>query len=266
MCGSGFGGGRQARAESFHGPLVESHQARLDCRRYQRCCSLHSVRRDPVRLRAMDGDYRGYRRRCGAHRISDALCRQGLVSDCALSRSYGSCNRSRVDGSALAAILASAGFPYRGEMLLYVGRRLGINWLGVAYWFRDHPTHSKVLSHVYVSIAWQPAFAHGWLGVPIIGVPFFVLNIAMLISCVPIGSHYIIDVIVRIALAIAGLRASEQYFKATDRELPLARWEATKDGQRIFEAFRALPVIGAMVRFCPQRPRRDLVARRRGFC
>ena len=96
--------------------------------------------------------------------------------------------------------------------------------------------------------------------------PFFVLNIAMLISCVPIGSHYIIDVIVGIALAIAGLRASKQYFKATDRELPLARWEATKDGQRIFEAFRALPVIGAMVRFCPQRPRRDLVARRRGFC
>ena len=245
-------------------------------------------------------------------------------------------------------------------MLLYVGRRLSINWLGVAYWFRDHPTLSKVLSDVYVSIAWQPAllvaalayadperlrrmrsasalalsitvlsymflpaigpyeyfklsasdfpsvlapgawvapgitealrsgahqtsfeglvtfpsfhavtavlFGHGWLGVPIIGMPFFVLNIAMLISCVPIGSHYIIDVIVGIALAIAGLRASKQYFKATDRELPLARWEATKDGQRIFEAFRALPVIGAMVRFCPQRPRRDLVARRRGFC
>jgi hypothetical protein len=57
----------------------------------------------------------------------------------------------------LASILASAAFPYRDAALLNIDRHLGINWLDVAHWFRDHPALSRALSHVYVSIAWQPA-------------------------------------------------------------------------------------------------------------
>jgi membrane-associated phospholipid phosphatase len=49
------------------------------------------------------------------------------------------------------------------------------------------------------------------------------LNAAMLVSCVPIGSHYLIDVIVGIALAFAALRISDRYFKASESEHALDR-------------------------------------------
>jgi membrane-associated phospholipid phosphatase len=242
----------------------------------------------------------------------------------------------------LESIFASAAFPFQDDALLAIGRRMGIDWVAMAFWFRDHAELSKALSYVYASIEWQPPFliaalacadperlrrtlsalaltlavtmivflllpaigpyenfkfsasdfpsilvpapwvapviteglrngshqicfaglvtfpsyhaaaaflyAYGWAAVPVVGLPFVILNAAMLVSCVPIGSHYLIDVIVGIALAFAALRISDRYFKASDSEPALDRWDGTPEGRYALKALGALPVVGALLR------------------
>jgi membrane-associated phospholipid phosphatase len=94
-------------------------------------------------------------------------------------------------------------------------------------------------------------FAYGWLGVPVIGAAFFALNLVMLISCVPIGSHYIIDVVVGIALAVAGLRISDRYFKATDRERPLRVGRTPKKAGALSRPWAHCPPSASWFAFTP---------------
>ena len=75
-------------------------------------------------------------------------------------------------------------------------------------------------------------FAFGWAGVPLIGVPLIMLNMVMLVSTVPMGSHYVIDVVAGVATALASLRLAAMYFRASDQLPPLATWERTPEGQR----------------------------------
>lgn len=232
----------------------------------------------------------------------------------------------------LASILASAALPYQDDMLAGFDRALGLDWPAIAFWFREHPAVSVGLSHVYVSIEWQPAlliaalafadperlrhmisastvalavtivsfmlvpatgpyphfnfaaaqfpdvlapgawvapgitealrsgttqtsfeglvtfpsyhavtsilFAYGWLAVPLVGRAFFAWNMAMLVSCVPIGGHYVVDVIAGVALALVSLHVSKQYFARTDRSEPLAHWTQTEEG-RVLSAWMA---------------------------
>lgn len=90
-------------------------------------------------------------------------------------------------------------------------------------------------------------FAFGWIGVPFIGAPLIVLNMVMLVSTVPIGSHYVIDVIAGMAVAFASLRLSNMYFRASDRTAPLATWERTPEGQAVLAYLGQWPIIGARV-------------------
>lgn len=64
--------------------------------------------------------------------------------------------------------------------------------------------------------------AYGWLAIPALRWVFVPLNILMLFSCVPIGSHYVVDVIAGVALALVCYPAVSRYFLATDAEISSA--------------------------------------------
>ncbi|MGQ0457548.1 MAG: phosphatase PAP2 family protein [Hyphomicrobium sp.] len=238
----------------------------------------------------------------------------------------------------LGSIMASAAFPYQDATLLWIDKQMGIEWLDVGYWFRDQAAFTRALSHIYVSIAWQPPFllaalaycdperlrrmlsasamalvvtllgymffpalgpyehykfgpdafpsvlapgawvapaiteglrnganqtsfeglvtfpsfhaatailfAYGWRAVPIVGWPFVALNVLMLISCVPIGSHYVIDVIVGVSLAAAGFILANRYFTKTDAEAPLPTWRGAEDGRKALAMLSGVPLLG----------------------
>ncbi|MFA5958864.1 phosphatase PAP2 family protein [Hyphomicrobium sp.] len=71
-------------------------------------------------------------------------------------------------------------------------------------------------------------FAFGWLAVPYLRWLFVPLNLLMLVSCVPIGSHYVIDVVVGAAMVLAGHLMISRYFEATDHFPPLPPWRRTQ--------------------------------------
>jgi membrane-associated phospholipid phosphatase len=73
-------------------------------------------------------------------------------------------------------------------------------------------------------------FAFAWMGIPVLRWPFAILNILMLVSCVPIGSHYVVDVFAGIVLAFAAYRAADRYFTGTDQSAPLPGWRETPEG------------------------------------
>lgn len=91
-------------------------------------------------------------------------------------------------------------------------------------------------------------FAFGWIGVPIIGVPCIILNVVMLVSAVPIGSHYIVDIFAGIAIALASIRLADMYFIATDTLPPLETWDQTPEGRHILAAVSRWPVVGSLMR------------------
>lgn len=224
----------------------------------------------------------------------------------------------------LEAIFASAAFPFQDKILVAADAGLGIDWVALAFWFRDHPELTRILSHAYASIEWQPIIlvltlawadperlrsvmttstvvlaatiaiflvapaigpyahfnfkssdfpsvivpaawvapgitdglrngdhqlhfaglvtfpsyhavvavllAYGWMAVPILRWLFVPLNLLMLVSCVPIGSHYVTDVIVGVAMAWAIYPLISRYYVATDRSAPLLPWSQTRFG------------------------------------
>jgi membrane-associated phospholipid phosphatase len=75
--------------------------------------------------------------------------------------------------------------------------------------------------------------AFGWLAVPILRWFFVPLNVAMLLSCVPIGSHYVIDVIAGSLLAPACYLLTDRYYRLTDRLPPLRAWRDMPHGGRL---------------------------------
>lgn len=73
-------------------------------------------------------------------------------------------------------------------------------------------------------------FAYAWSAVPGLRWPFVALNLVMLVSCVPIGSHYVVDVIGGMALALAAL----QFVSGREPVSPVPRfvpWQQTPEGQ-----------------------------------
>lgn len=91
-------------------------------------------------------------------------------------------------------------------------------------------------------------FAFGWIGVPVIGVPCIILNLIMLVSTVPIGSHYIIDVIAGIVIALTSLRLAKTYFAASDRLPRFETWDRTPEGRSILAVVGGWPILGALLR------------------
>ncbi len=73
-------------------------------------------------------------------------------------------------------------------------------------------------------------FAYAWMAVPLLRWPFAILNILMIVSCVPIGSHYVVDVLAGIVLAFAAYKAANRYFARTDRRAPLPGWREAPEG------------------------------------
>jgi membrane-associated phospholipid phosphatase len=91
-------------------------------------------------------------------------------------------------------------------------------------------------------------FAFGWIGVPIIGVPCVILNLVMLVSAVPIGSHYIIDIFAGIAIALVSIRLADVYFRTADRLPPLETWDQTPEGRSILAVVGGWPILGPLLR------------------
>jgi membrane-associated phospholipid phosphatase len=91
-------------------------------------------------------------------------------------------------------------------------------------------------------------YAFGWLGVPIIGVPLVLLNVVMLISTVPIGGHYIVDVIAGVTIALTSIRLSNLYFAKMDTLPALQTWDRTSEGRRLMAVMAGWPVVGALIR------------------
>jgi membrane-associated phospholipid phosphatase len=76
-------------------------------------------------------------------------------------------------------------------------------------------------------------FAYAWMAVPVLRWPFVALNVIMVIACVPIGSHYVVDVIAGLIIAVVAYRAADRYYAKTDTLPPLAPWHETNEGRRI---------------------------------
>ncbi|MFA7305158.1 MAG: phosphatase PAP2 family protein [Hyphomicrobium sp.] len=56
----------------------------------------------------------------------------------------------------LCSALAAMAMPLQDAALAEIDRRMGIDWIAMAFWFRDNPELSRVLCHVYASNLWQP--------------------------------------------------------------------------------------------------------------
>ncbi|MBS0251382.1 MAG: phosphatase PAP2 family protein [Proteobacteria bacterium] len=232
----------------------------------------------------------------------------------------------------LEAIFASAAFPFQDKILADADASLGIDWIALAFWFRAHPELSKILSHAYASIEWQPLvlvltlswadperlrrvittstlvlvatiiiflfspaigpyahfkftaadfpsiivpaawiapgiteglrngihqlhfaglvtfpsyhavvavlLAYGWMAVPVLRWLFVPLNLLMLVSCVPIGSHYVTDVIVGIAMAWGVYPLISRYYTWADRRSPILPWSETSIGRAVKDRVR----------------------------
>ena len=69
--------------------------------------------------------------------------------------------------------------------------------------------------------------AYGWWALPILRYPFVILNVVMFVACVPIGSHYIVDVLAGFFLALTTFFVADRYFEKTDPHPPLAPWLAS---------------------------------------
>lgn len=91
-------------------------------------------------------------------------------------------------------------------------------------------------------------YAFGWIVVPVIGVPCVILNLVMLISTVPIGGHYIVDIIAGAAVALVSIRLADAYFRTADRLPPLETWDQTPEGRRILAVVGGWPVLGSLLR------------------
>lgn len=74
-------------------------------------------------------------------------------------------------------------------------------------------------------------FAYGWRAVPVVRWPMIMLNFVMLIACVPIGSHYVVDVLAGIVIAFAAYKFADRYFGRTDTLPTLERWYETEEGK-----------------------------------
>lgn len=73
-------------------------------------------------------------------------------------------------------------------------------------------------------------FAYAWLAVPVLRWPFFALNVVMLVACVPIGSHYVVDVLAGVVMTPLAYVAVNRYYAKTDPNPPLAPWHQTPEG------------------------------------
>ncbi len=56
----------------------------------------------------------------------------------------------------LCSVLAAFAMPLQDSALAEIDRRMGVDWVAIAFWFRDHPLLSRVLCDVYASNLWQP--------------------------------------------------------------------------------------------------------------
>lgn len=242
----------------------------------------------------------------------------------------------------LCSILAAMAMPLQDAALAEIDRRMGVDWVAIAFWFRAHPELSRVLCAVYGSNIWQPAllllaltfvdperlrlmitasaitlaitmfgfflfpamgpywhfhftpadfpdainvmpweqpkfieglrggsremvfsgivefpsyhaasailFAFAWSGVPVIGVFGIFLNVLMLVSTVPVGGHYIIDIYAGAAVALVSLSLAKRYYRATDRIPPLEPWNRTREGRRALAAMRKWPLVWALIK------------------
>jgi membrane-associated phospholipid phosphatase len=86
-------------------------------------------------------------------------------------------------------------------------------------------------------------FIYAWAAVPVLRWPFMILNAVMLIACVPIGSHYVVDLIGGIILAYAGYLLADWYFARTDKVMPLATWDKTSEGRAIAAWSARIPLL-----------------------
>jgi hypothetical protein len=80
------------------------------------------------------------------------------------------------------------------------------------------------------------------------------------VSTVPIRSHYVVDVIAGIAVALSSLRLANVYLSATDRLPPLETWDRTPEGRRILATLKGWRVIGTVLRRPFNASRREDVA------
>lgn len=83
-------------------------------------------------------------------------------------------------------------------------------------------------------------FAYAWMAIPVLRWPFVALNVTMVFACVPIGSHYVVDVIGGLIIAYFAYRWTDRYFSRTDPLPPLAPWRDTNEGRRLIAAYDAL--------------------------
>jgi membrane-associated phospholipid phosphatase len=242
----------------------------------------------------------------------------------------------------LCSVLAAMAMPLQDAALADIDRRMGIDWVSMAFWFRAHPALSRFLCDVYASNLWQPVlllliltfvdparlrlmitasaitlaitmfgfflapamgpywyfhftpadfpdainvmpweqpkliealrngsremvfsgivefpsyhaasailFAFAWSGVPVIGVFGIFLNVLMLVSTVPVGGHYIIDIYAGAAVALVSLSLAKRYYRATDRIPPLEPWNRTREGRRALAAMRKWPLVWALIK------------------
>jgi len=54
------------------------------------------------------------------------------------------------------SVLAAFAMPLQDAALAEIDRRMGIDWVAMAFWFRAHPELSRLLCFVYESNLWQP--------------------------------------------------------------------------------------------------------------
>jgi len=243
---------------------------------------------------------------------------------------------------ALCSALAAIAMPLQDAALAEIDRKMGIDWVAVAFWFRAHPELSRLLCFVYASNLWQPGllmlaltlvdperlrlmitasaitlaitmfgfflvpamgpywffhftpadfpgainvmpweqpkyiealrngsrevvfsgivefpsyhaasavlFAFAWSRVPVIGVFGILLNVVMLVSTIPVGGHYIIDIYAGAAVAVASLFLAKRYYRATDRVAPLEPWHRTREGRRFLAALRKKLLVSALIK------------------
>lgn len=257
--------------------------------------------------------------------VTIALAERGWVRAALVGEGVALSSATAFTVPALTSMIAAMGVPYQDQALLAFDRALGFDWPAIIEWFGARPDLSVALSHVYVSLLWQPAlllpilavfnperlravlvastlalvvtvaiftfmpaqtgyvylgyqqqqfpgmlsntawgvadiiealragdrhlsieglitfpsfhavaaalFCYAWSAVPILRWPFVVLNLVMIVSCVPIGSHYVVDVIGGVVLAIVALAFVQRNpgrFMSSTKYIP---WRAMPETQ-----------------------------------
>jgi membrane-associated phospholipid phosphatase len=65
----------------------------------------------------------------------------------------------------LTCLMATSALPWTDALCVWMDAQLGISWPHVAFWFRDRPLVSHVMSYAYASLAWQTPLVILALGV-----------------------------------------------------------------------------------------------------